>query len=185
MLYVVEEVGFVPLSFVSGSSMKGEKEQKLIDVLEAEATAQGFELVDVELAGVGRARIIRVFLDKEGGLGIDELAHANGWVDAAIEANEPFTGSYSLEVSSPGIDRPLRTAAHFARFSGEEAKLVTEPVGGRANWTGVLAGVEGDDVLLAIDGQTHRLPLAKVKKAHLKGRVDFKKATAKGTDNVI
>jgi ribosome maturation factor RimP len=155
--------------------VKGEKLQRLTDALEAAAAENGFEFVDVELSGVGSARIVRVFLDKEGGLGVDELAEANLWVDAAIEAHEPYSGAYTLEVSSPGIDRPLRTLEHFARFAGEEAKLTTELVDGRGNWTGTLAGVDGSDILLVIDGQTCRIPHEKMKKARLKGRVDFGK----------
>ncbi|MDR0347475.1 MAG: ribosome maturation factor RimP [Coriobacteriales bacterium] len=155
--------------------MRGERQRKLLAALEAAAAQHGFELVDVELVGAGRARVIRVLLDKEGGFGIDDLASANPWIDAIIEENEPFTGSYTLEVSSPGIDRPLRTLEHFARFTNEEAKLNTEPIDGRGAWTGVLAGVENDTVLLTVDGETRRIPHSMIKKARLKGRVDFSK----------
>jgi ribosome maturation factor RimP len=153
--------------------MNGAQRKKLITVLETAAADNGFELVDVELTGAGQSRGIRVYLDKEGGPGIDDLAQANAWVDAAIEKNEPFSGSYTLEVSSPGIDRPLRTLEHFARFAGEEAKIVTDPIDGRGSWTGVLAGVLEDDVLLAVDGQTRRIPHKSIRKARMKGRVDF------------
>jgi ribosome maturation factor RimP len=152
-----------------------------VSALETAATDNGFEFVDVEFSGTGRARIIRVFLDREGDLGIDDLAGANFWVDAAIEGNEPWPGAYTLEVSSPGIDRPLRTLEHFARFVGEEAKLATEPLDGRSNWTGVLVGVEGDVVLLAVGNETHRVPYKIIKKARLKGRIDFK-ASGVGSD---
>ncbi|MDR0347728.1 MAG: ribosome maturation factor RimP [Coriobacteriales bacterium] len=160
--------------------MRDEKRQRLIDTLEVAATDHGFELVDVEFAGTGRARVIRVFLDRSGGLGIDDLAQANQWVDEVIGDNEPWAGPYTLEVSSPGIDRPLRTLEHFARFVGEEAKLATEPLDGRSNWTGTLVGVEGDTVLLTIDGEIRRVPRNAIKKARLKGRIDFKAADGKG-----
>lgn len=153
--------------------VKNAKEQKLIDALEPAATAHGFDLVDVELGGAGNARIVRVYLDKPGGLVIDDIAAANSWADAVVEANVPFRGAYTLELSSPGIDRPLRTRQHFERFVGEEVKLSTERIDGRANWTGVLDGVDGEDLLLQIDGQCHRLPLASIKKAHVKGRVEL------------
>ncbi|HBT94839.1 MAG TPA: ribosome maturation factor [Coriobacteriia bacterium] len=151
--------------------MKTVKEQKLIDILESEAEANGFELVDVEFSGSGHSGTIRVFLDKEGGLTLDDIVVANKWVDGVVESDEPFAGSYTLEVSSPGIDRPLRTREHFERFVGEEAKISSEKVTGRANWTGILKGVAGDDVLIEIDGETHRIPMDKIKKAHLKGRI--------------
>jgi ribosome maturation factor RimP len=156
--------------------VKGKKQQRLIVALEAAAAEHGFELVDVELGGTGRARVIRVFLDREGGCGIDELAQANQWVDTAIEGNEPYAGPYTLEVSSPGVDRPLRTLGHFARFIGEDAKITTEPICGRGNWTGTLAGVEGDTILLATEDGVSRIPHETIRKARLKGRVDFSRA---------
>ncbi|MDR2587196.1 MAG: ribosome maturation factor RimP [Coriobacteriales bacterium] len=155
--------------------MRSERHQKLIDALEAAAAQHGLELVDVELSGTGRMRVVRVFLEREGGIGIDELAAANLWVDETVEANEPYTGAYTLEVSSPGIDRPLRTLAHFARFVGEEARLVTEPLDGRGKWTGIVVGVEGEDILLEVDGETRRIPHGKIRHAHLKGRIEFNK----------
>ncbi|MDR2106733.1 MAG: ribosome maturation factor RimP [Coriobacteriales bacterium] len=161
----------------TGESVKNDRRQRLIAVLEAPAVEHGFELVDVELgsgAGAGGTRIVRVLLDRPGGIGIDDLAAANLWIDAAIEGNEPYSGAWALEVSSPGIDRPLRTLEHFARFAGEDVRLTTEPVDGRGTWTGRLVGVDNDTVLLAIDDTTWRIPYEKIKKAHVKGRIDFK-----------
>jgi ribosome maturation factor RimP len=173
-------------------NVKGDRRQRLIAALEAAAVAHGFELVDVELGGTGGARVVRVLLDRPGGLGIDDLSAANLWVDAIVEGDDPYAGGYALEVSSPGIDRPLRTLEHFARFVGEDVKLVTEPIDGRGAWTGRLAGVEGangdgasgdgsdgsdgsdGNVLLVIDKTTWRIPYGKIKKAHVKGRVDFR-----------
>ena len=155
--------------------MKSEREQRLIESLEPMALANGLELVDVELAGSATNRILRVYLDKEGGIGIEDIADANRWIDAIIEAHPPFSGSFNLEVSSPGIDRPLRTLEHFARYFGEEARISTETLDGRSNWTGILDGIEGSDVYLLVDDQIYRLPYEKIKKAHLKGRIDFNK----------
>jgi ribosome maturation factor RimP len=154
--------------------MRSAKQQKLIAALETAAQENGFELVDVELAGAGRARVVRVLLDKSSGCSIDGLAEANSWVSAIVEDNDPYANTYLLEVSSPGVDRPLRTLEHFARFVGEEVKLTTEPIGERSNWTGTLAGVESDDVLLSIDGEISRIPYEMIKKARLRGRIDFK-----------
>jgi ribosome maturation factor RimP len=153
--------------------VKKVKEQKLIDLLEAEAASNGFELVDVEFSGAGHSGTIRVFLDKEEGLVLDDIVAANKWVDSVLESNEPFTGSYTLEVSSPGIDRPLRTRQHFERYVGEEVKISSEKVEGRAHWSGTLKGVDGEDVLIDIDGETHKIPLGVIKKAHLKGHIDL------------
>ncbi|MDR1015085.1 MAG: ribosome maturation factor RimP [Coriobacteriales bacterium] len=168
--------------------MKGEKRQRLIAALDAAAADNGFELVDVELASAGSSRIVRVLLDREGGCGIDELAGANPWVDAAVEANEPYFGAYTLEVSSPGIDRPLRTPAHFARFVGEEARLATGPLEGRRSWTGTLVGVTEAAVLLLVDGEERAIPYESIRKAHLLGRVgpdNRKSRSQEGTDDVV
>jgi len=148
----------------------------MIDSLEPVAIEHGFELVDVELAGASRAPVLRVFLDKASGLTLDDIAAANSWVSNVVDTVDPFRGSYVLEVSSPGIDRPLRTLEHFARFVGETAHIVVRPNEGknsRLKWTGVLAGVADDAVLLTVDGKTHRLQITDIKKAHVKGTVDF------------
>jgi ribosome maturation factor RimP len=163
--------------------VKEDRRQRLIAALEAATVEYGFELVDVELSGTGGARVIRILLDRPGGLGIDDLAAANLWVGTIVEDNEPYAGAYVLEVSSPGIDRPLRTLEHFARFAGEDVKLATEPIDGRGAWTGRLAGVDGDSVLLVIDDRMWRIPHEKIRKAHVKGRVDFKERER--TDDVI
>lgn len=91
---------------------------------------------------------------------------------------DPFPGAYTLEVSSPGIDRPLRTAEHFARFVGDTAVLKTQPVDGRGSWTGAIASVEGDVVVLDVDGAEARIPMDTIKRAHLKGTIDFGSQTS-------
>ena len=154
-------------------------EQTMIEALEPVAIDHGFELVDVELAGATRAPVLRVFLDKAGGLTLDELAAANSWVSDVVDSVDPFKGSYVLEVSSPGIDRPLRTLEHFARFIGQTAHIATTPPAGsnsRSKWTGVLAGLEDDKVLIEADGEIYRISIADIKKAHLKGAVDFSRS---------
>ena len=90
---------------------------------------------------------------------------------------DPFPGAYTLEVSSPGIDRPLRTPEHFERFAGDEAYVVTNgPIEGRSRFTGTLAGfnAETECVLLDVDGARCDIPLADIKKAHVKGVVEFR-----------
>ena len=155
--------------------MKSDKELRLISVLESVASDNGFELIDVELSGSANNRLVRVYLDKEGGIGIEDITEANRWVDPIVEEHEPFSGSFNLEVSSPGIDRPLRTLEHFMRYIGEEARITTVNIDGRAHWSGVLEAIEGTDVIMGIEGQSYRLPYEKIKKAHLKARIDFNK----------
>ena len=87
---------------------------------------------------------------------------------------DPFPGAYTLEVSSPGIDRPLRTREHFERFAGETAIVVLRgPYEGRAKWTGKLVGFDEGDVLLEVDGIVEHLPYDDIKKANIRGTFDF------------
>ena len=92
------------------------KEQKLLDALEPTAAASGVEIVTLEIMGSKKAPTIRVFIDTEEGVSFDELASAQVWINRIMDEIDPFPGAYMLEVSSPGIDRPLRTKEHFARF---------------------------------------------------------------------
>lgn len=150
------------------------KEQSILDALEPSAQQAGMEIVTVEIVGSRKAPTIRVYIDTEHGIGFDELASSQEWINEVIDAVDPFPGAYMLEVSSPGIDRPLRTPEHFARFAGEKAEVVMRaPIEGRAKWTGVLQGMEGDDVVLEVEGVAVALPLADVKKARMIATIDF------------
>ncbi len=154
--------------------MLSAKERTLLGALEPRAREEGIEIVTLEVMGAKKAPTIRVYIDTEDGVGFDELAAAQAWINDVMDEIDPFPGAYTLEVSSPGIDRPLRTPEHFARFAGETCVLKTvSPVDGRSSFTGVLAGMQGDDVLMEIDGATVRLAYANIKRAHLKGTVDF------------
>ena len=99
--------------------MLSAKERRLLEALEPLATAHDVEIVTVEVVGSRKAPTIRVYLDCDGGIGFDELAASQKWVNELMDELDPFPGAYTLEVSSPGIDRPLRTPEHFQRFAGE------------------------------------------------------------------
>lgn len=150
------------------------KEQQLLDALSPTAAEQGIEIVTVDIVGSKKAPTIRVYIDCEGGVGFDELSSAQAWINDLMDQIDPFPGAYTLEVSSPGIDRPLRTLEHFTRFEGEKAHLVlTQPFEGRAKYTGKLAGVDGDSVLLDVDGICEAIPYHIIKKAHIIATIDF------------
>lgn len=151
------------------------KEQELLDVLEKHADEAGIEIVTLEVVGAKKAPTIRVYIDTEHGVSFDELASAQSWINDIMDEIDPFPGAYTLEVSSPGIDRPLRTAEHFRRFAGENVTVKTvAPQEGRSTFTGVLVGMEGDDVQVDIDGVLFAIPLSNVKRANVKGTFDFK-----------
>ncbi|MGV8082641.1 MAG: ribosome maturation factor RimP [Coriobacteriia bacterium] len=148
---------------------------RLMSLLEPEAEAHGFELVAVEQAGGRGVPIIRVLLDREGGIDIEALAKANDWIGATFDAENPINGPYTLEVSSPGVDRPLVRRSDFQRFAGETATVSAMNDGRRVTRTGKLLGIEGDTVLLEADGERHEIPYESIRKARLKGVVDFGK----------
>lgn len=150
------------------------KERKLLEALEPQAARSGVEIVTVEIVGAKKSPTIRVYIDTPNGVSFDELASTQAWMGDLLDKIDPFPGAYMLEVSSPGIDRPLRTLEHFERFSGQTAVVKTiSPVEGRSSFTGELAGTEGDDVLLDVEGTRVSLPLQNIKRARLKGVIDF------------
>ncbi len=183
MTVFIEKVGIDPLSLRLGKDVQmANKADKMIELLEPMADAHGLDLVDVEVAGTRKNPILRVFLDlPEGGITLDDLAEAQQWVDAAVERDDPFPDGYTLEVSSPGIDRPLRRPADFERFAGQRCKVQLKPGQAQSNFTGQLKGMDGEDVLVEDDeGACHRLPLSRIKKAHTIGEVDFSARDACG-----
>lgn len=137
-------------------------DRRLAEIISPVIEAMGFELVRVRLQG-GRTATLQIMADRpEGGINVDDCADISTAVSAVLDVEDPLEDAYHLEVSSPGIDRPLTRLKDFATFEGYEARLeTTQPIDGRKRFKGVLAGVEGDEVLLNIDegGQTHTIGL--------------------------
>jgi ribosome maturation factor RimP len=146
----------------------------LIRLLEPSIEAIGFELVEIEFAREGRGGVLRIFIDRpiEGsdvGVTVEDCASVSHAVSQVLETEDPIKGHYTLEVSSPGFDRILRTRAHFERFAGQrifaELKL---PMDGRRRFVGVLKSVADDTIVVEADGKTHSLPLDRIQKARLR-----------------
>lgn len=151
------------------------KEQQLLEALEPRAAAEGIELVTLEVVGAKKSPTIRVYIDTEHGVGFDELSSAQAWMGDLMDEIDPFPGAYTLEVSSPGIDRPLRTREHFERFAGEQCVVkTTGPVNGRSSFSGLLKGVVDNDVVVEIDGEEYAVPYEAIKKANVKGTFEFR-----------
>jgi ribosome maturation factor RimP len=147
--------------------------ERTTTLLEAAAADNGYELVALELAGGKGTPIIRVLLDREGGITLDAVAEANAWISEILDEQDPTNGPYTLEVSSPGVDRPLVKRADFDRFAGESVNVKTVAGEKRRSWQGVLIGMEGDDVVLEVEGERVKIAYETVQKARLKGVVDF------------
>jgi ribosome maturation factor RimP len=146
----------------------------LMRLLEPPIEALNYELVDVEFAQAGRGGVLRVFIDTKArdsgpGITVDDCANVSHAVSAVLEAEDPIKGRYTLEVSSPGFDRILRTRAHFERFVGERifAELKV-PLDGRRRFVGDLKSVAGDAIVVEVDGKAYSLPLERIQKARLR-----------------
>ena len=129
------------------------------------------EVVDVETTGSSRGLIVRVFVDRSGGVSIDDCARISRALGDHFDATDLIPGRYVLEVSSPGIDRPLRRPQDFEKFSGEEAQVQTyEKIEGKHKHRGKLAGFDSQAqaVLLDEEGTQVAIPLSGIKKANLK-----------------
>lgn len=133
------------------------------------AEEDGFELVDVEQTAVGRHRVIRISLDKPGGISVGDCARFSRRLSDCLDMNQTVPGSYHLEVSSPGLERPVRTLEHVRRFAGQRVTLAThEAREGRRNFEGILLGPDGDRAGLRTDeGDEHWFEWSEVKSVRL------------------
>jgi ribosome maturation factor RimP len=143
-------------------------------VAERVTAGRGFELADIEVKRDRGGALVRLYVDKEGGIGLSELQSVSEEVSAILDAEDPFPFSYTLEVSSPGLDRPLKTEGDYRRFAGRLARVSSyEPLDGRRHWTGRLLAVEDGMVRLSLERESTvvQIPLAKI--AHARLEVEF------------
>jgi len=128
----------------------------------------GLEVVLVELVREPTGRVLRVLLDKPDGVTIDDCSTVAQPLSRALDAEPPIAGSFTLEVSSPGIERPLVKRVDFDRFAGQEAAVrLAKSHDGKKRFKGTLVGTDGDVVVMEVEGAQVRLPLAEIAKAHL------------------
>jgi ribosome maturation factor RimP len=142
----------------------------LLSLLEGPILALGYELVDLDLR-TGANGLLRVFIDSDAGVTLDDCETVSRQIGALLDVEDPIPGRYVLEVSSPGIDRRLRTSGHFARHVNEEVKIqLSRPQGGRRRFRGRLADVDEQAVSVEVDGTQWRLPIADIATATLVAR---------------
>jgi len=128
----------------------------------------GYEYVGIEHRPHNPGALVRVYIDSENGIGVDDCALVSHQVSGVLDVEDPIAGAYTLEVSSPGLDRPLFTLEHFRRFSGSRVHLrLGHAIQGRRKFTGELLGVDGEDVLLRCDDEEYRLPHRAIERAHV------------------
>ena len=147
-------------------------EQEIIEALEPMAADRGIDVVDVEVVGATKAPCVRVRIDHADEsaptITLDEVTEETEWISAALDELDPIPSSFTLEVSSPGMARPLRKRRDFERFAGETVQLSLTPGEGRRRYTGTLLGIEGETVALEVDGERVELPFDDIRKCAIK-----------------
>lgn len=142
-------------------------EQKLTDLISAPVEALGYELVGIEFVR-SRTSILRIYIDSEDGINVDDCADVSHQVSAVMDVEDPITVPYNLEVSSPGLDRPLFTAEHYERYAGDEVTLVLRmAVQNRRKWQGIIKSVEGEMITVNVEGKDEVFALSNIQKANL------------------
>ena len=135
------------------------------------AAQEGLEVVDVEIGGGHGRQTLRLLIDKPGGVSLDDCSSVSRALSTALDVEDPIQGSYDLEVSSPGLDRPLRTPEHFQQYAGNKVRVRTfGPVPeceDRKTFVGILRGYEDGAVVIDVDGKVFRVPYTQVSKANI------------------
>ncbi|RDE97990.1 ribosome maturation factor RimP [Aggregatibacter aphrophilus] len=143
-------------------------EQKLQELLQGSVEDLGCELWGIECQRIGRYLTVRLFIDKEGGVTVEDCADVSRQVSAVLDVEDPIADKYNLEVSSPGLDRPLFTLNQFERYLGQEILLhLRIPVADRRKWQGQLAKIENDMITLIVDGKEQVLAFGNIQKANV------------------
>lgn len=143
-------------------------EQTLTDMLNAPVEALGFELLGVEFVRAGKHSTLRVYIDSENGVTVDNCADVSHQVSAVLDVEDPISTEYNLEVSSPGMDRPLFKEKHYLACVGEVVQVrLRVPMDNRRNFKGPLKACEDGNITIDIDGQDFLLAIANIEKGNL------------------
>ncbi len=142
--------------------------EELTKLLEPAIERLGYELSDLEVKLGGRDGVIRLFIDKAEGVGLEDCETVSRQISALLDVEDPVPGHYVLEVSSPGLDRRLTKVEHFERFMGEDIRVKLHfPISGRKSFRGALRAVDEENIEVEVDGESHRLPIATIQSARL------------------
>jgi ribosome maturation factor RimP len=148
------------------------KDQQLTDLLGSTVGALGFELWGVEYRSQGRHSVLRIYIDSENGITVEDCAKVSEQVGSVLDVEDPISGEYTLEVSSPGMDRLLFRLEQFSGYVGETVDLrLRAPFEGRRKFKGILTGIEGEDVVIQVDDHEYLLPHSAIDKARIEPRI--------------
>lgn len=144
------------------------KREELWALLEPTIEAMGYELIEVELRLSPKRSLLRLYIDSSDGIDLSDCERVSHQASGLLDLEDPLPGAYTLEVSSPGLDRPLVKVGHFRRFIGKRVKVRTAlPIEGRRNFTGYLVEVGDDSIEVDVDDRRWRLTLTDIERARL------------------
>jgi ribosome maturation factor RimP len=148
------------------------KNQQIADMLQTTVAALGYDLWGVEHVAQGRHSVVRVYIDSPAGITVDDCAVVSEQVSSILDVEDPITGEYTLEVSSPGMDRLLFDLEQYSGYVGETVELrLRSAFEGRRRFKGMLKGIEGEDIVIQIDDHEFLLPYGAIEKARVQPRV--------------
>ena len=142
---------------------------KILNLIEPAVTGLGYEFVGAEFTGQGKSAILRVYIDNDGGVLVGDCSKVSHQISGVLDVEDPISSQYTLEVSSPGMERPLFTLPHFERFKGSvvSLELNQSTLEGQRRFTGDILSVNGDTIHLHVDEEEVEIPFSLVKKAKL------------------
>ena len=142
---------------------------QLAELVRRTVEALGYEHWGLELLSRPRAgHLLRVYIDSADGIGLADCEKVSHQLSGVLDVEDPIRGEYVLEVSSPGMDRPLFEKEQFERFKGQLARVkLSVALEGRSNFKGTISGVEGDRIVMLVDGEPVRLPFSQIAAARL------------------
>jgi len=166
------EVGLAPTFCFRESDQMYEQRipggKRLDTLVRPSIAALGYELVGIDYRPARGGATLRLYIDSDDGITVDDCERVSHQVSGVLDVADPIPGHYTLEVSSPGLDRPLFTPADYARFAGQEVRLrVRETTDGRHTYTGTLTGVREDVVVIEEDGVEVSFPMESIARANL------------------
>jgi len=144
------------------------KDILLADLVAPVAEALGYQLWGVEYLSHGKQSVVRIYIDSPNGIDVDDCAKVSRQVGSVFDVEDPIMGEYTLEVSSPGMDRPLFALEQYRPYVGEQVKIkLRTAFDGRRNFSGRMTAIEGDDVVVAVDDEEYLLPFELIDKANI------------------
>ena len=143
-------------------------DSKLHELLKPVVEALNCELWGLELQSGGKRKLLRIYIDSEDGIGVEDCERVSRQSSSILDVEDAINGEYVLEVSSPGMDRPLYELAHYEKYKGEDISLrLRFPYEGRRNFKGRLVGIDGDEIVLVVADTEYLFPIEGIDKANV------------------